>query len=345
MKIKNLVQFSNIDVRSEKEFNKGTIPGSVNFPILIDSHFEQIGKEYKNKGKEAAVTLGFKLVNGDFKENLINSWENHIFNNPGCLVFCYRGGMRSQIALEWLSKRNIIINRLEKGYKKFRSNILAQHQDKNKYKKDWIIIGGLTGSGKTEFIKGYKENIDLEDIANHRGSAFGRKKTNQPTQANFENILTAKYLDHQFPQLLLEDESRTIGRAGLPGCWYEKMQISKLVVIEIEHEERLENIYDEYIYQEIKIINDEEELFNKYSNALDRIKRRLGNSLHGEIREFMTKGFGHNDKEAHKKWISILLTNYYDKMYNYKLGIRQKDIVHRGSKSSCQKYLKSIIKE
>ena len=343
MKIKKVVQLSNIDLRSENEFSKGTIPGSVNFPILTDNHFEKVGKEYKSKGKDAALTLGLKLVNGYLKESLTDSWEQHIARNPGCLVFCYRGGMRSQIALEWLSERDIMINRLEKGYKKFRSNILAQHQDKNKYKKEWIIIGGLTGSGKTAFIKNYKETIDLEEIANHRGSAFGRKKSNQPTQVNFENILTVKYLEHQFSQLLLEDESRTIGRAGLPGSWYEKMQISKLVVIEIEHEERLENIYGEYVFQELKIIKDEAELLSKYSTALDRIKRRLGNNLHNQIKEFMNIGFGHNDKEAHKKWISILLTNYYDKMYNYKLEIRHKDIVHKGGTVSCSKYLKSII--
>ena len=252
MDVISLSGLKNIDLRSEREFQKGTIPDSVNIPILSNDEFEKVGKEYKNKGQEAAIVLGLRLVKDELREKRISSWKNHIIKHPDCNIFCYRGGLRSQIALEWLERENINIKRLPGGYKKFRSIIINEHLDINNYKKNWIILGGLTGSGKTTLINQLNQKIDLEKIANHRGSAFGKNKSAQPSQANFENMLTIKYLNHQYSNIVLEDESRTIGRAGLPGLWYEKMQVSKLVVLKINTEQRIKNILEEYVFRELK---------------------------------------------------------------------------------------------
>ena len=343
MHLRNLSNVSNIDLRSENEFKKGSIPQSVNIPILNNDQFKKVGIEYKKNGSDAAIALGHSLVKGSLKENLIHHWTEHLKKNPGCLLYCFRGGMRSEIAVKWLNDCGVKVNRLKGGYKNFRNWVISQHLDIENYIKDWIIIGGLTGSGKTDFLRSFKESIDLEQIANHRGSAFGVRDSGQPTQSNFENILTLDYLNHKYEKLILEDESRTIGRAGLPGFWYQKMQSSKLVILEVDDDKRAENIYYEYVYDEINNGVSEDNLLEKYLGSLNNIKRRLGNVVYDNIKDLMKSAFHQNEKEIHKEWILTLLTSYYDKMYSYKLDMRKDFIVHKGNIESCGDYINAML--
>ena len=343
MQLRNLSNVSNIDLRSENEFKKGSIPQSVNIPILNNDQFKKVGIEYKKNGSDAAIALGHSLVKGSLKENLIHHWTEHLKKNPECLLYCFRGGMRSEIAVKWLNDCGVKVNRLKGGYKNFRNWVISQHLDIENYIKDWIIIGGLTGSGKTDFLRSFKESIDLEQIANHRGSAFGVRDSEQPTQSNFENILTLDYLNHKYEKLILEDESRTIGRAGLPGFWYQKMQSSKLVILEVDDDKRAENIYYEYVYDELNNGVNEDNLLEKYLGSLNNIKRRLGNVVYNNIKDLMKSAFHQNEKEIHKEWILTLLTSYYDKMYSYKLDMRKDFIVHKGEIESCRDYINAIL--
>ena len=343
MQLRNLSNVSNIDLRSENEFKKGSIPQSVNIPILNNDQFKKVGIEYKKNGSDAAIALGHSLVKGSLKENLIHHWTEHLKKNPECLLYCFRGGMRSEIAVKWLNDCGVKVNRLKGGYKNFRNWVISQHLDIENYIKDWIIIGGLTGSGKTDFLRSFKESIDLEQIANHRGSAFGVRDGGQPTQSNFENILTLDYLNHKYEKLILEDESRTIGRAGLPGFWYQKMQSSKLVILEVDDDKRAENIYYEYVYDELNNGVNEDILLEKYLGSLNNIKRRLGNVVYDNIKDLMKSAFHQNEKEIHKEWILRLLTRYYDKMYSYKLDMRKDFIVHKGEIESCRDYINAIL--
>ena len=343
MQLRNLSNVSNIDLRSENEFKKGSIPQSVNIPILNNDQFKKVGIEYKKNGSDAAIALGHSLVKGSLKENLIHHWTEHLKKNPECLLYCFRGGMRSEIAVKWLNDCGVKVNRLKGGYKNFRNWVISQHLDIENYIKDWIIIGGLTGSGKTDFLRSFKESIDLEQIANHRGSAFGVRDGGQPTQSNFENILTLDYLNHKYEKLILEDESRTIGRAGLPGFWYQKMQSSKLVILEVDDDKRAENIYYEYVYDELNNGVNEDNLLEKYLGSLNNIKRRLGNVVYDNIKDLMKSAFHQNEKEIHKEWILRLLTRYYDKMYSYKLDMRKDFIVHKGEIESCRDYINAIL--
>ena len=343
MQLRNLSNVSNIDLRSENEFKKGSIPQSVNIPILNNDQFKKVGIEYKKNGSDAAIALGHSLVKGSLKENLIHHWTEHLKKNPECLLYCFRGGMRSEIAVKWLNECGVKVNRLKGGYKNFRNWVISQHLDIENYIKDWIIIGGLTGSGKTDFLRSFKESIDLERIANHRGSAFGVRDGGQPTQSNFENILTLDYLNHKYKKLILEDESRTIGRAGLPGFWYQKMQSSKLVILEVDDDKRAENIYYEYVYDELNNGVNEDNLLEKYLGSLNNIKRRLGNVVYNNIKDLMKSAFHQNEKEIHKEWILTLLTSYYDKMYSYKLDMRKDFIVHKGEIESCRDYINAML--
>ena len=340
MSFKEYSQFKNIDLRSEKEFLKGTIPGSINIPILCNEEYQRVGKQYKSKGQEAATKLGFALVNDDLKKERIDLWIDHIKENPGCYIFCYKGGLRSKIAHDWLKKENIAIERLQGGYKEYRSYIISQHSETKRYTKSWKVIGGLTGSGKTELLNQFDEAIDLERIANHRGSAFGKNISEQPTQANFENIITDKYLNHISPKIYIEDESRTIGRVALPETWYKKMQSSDLVVLDISTEERVSNISKEYVTEALNNFSNSNELLAQYLSSLEKIKKRLGGELFKNVSSLMINAFKNN--KNHQDWVFKILDKYYDPMYEYKLSTRKKYITHIGDYKSCYDYLKSL---
>ena len=337
MNLNSLSYYKNIDLRSEREFLKGTIPGSVNIPILNDEEYKKVGQQYKTKGQKAAIKLGFDLVNDDLKKQRIDLWIDHVEDNPGCYIFCYRGGLRSKIAHDWLGKQNIAVHRLQGGYKEFRSYIISQHSDTKNYSKSWKVIGGLTGSGKTELLNHFEEAIDLEKIANHRGSAFGKNISEQPSQANFENVITDKYLNHKHSKIYIEDESRTIGRLTLPEPWYKKMQSSDLIVLKICNDERIQNILNEYVFQATKQFSNSNELLKQYLLSLERIKKRLGADLFKKISTIMIEAF--NKNKNHEDWISRLLISYYDPMYKYKLSMRKKYIIHYGDYKSCYEYL------
>ena len=163
---KDYVKFLNaspsIDLRSPKEFKKGTIPNSVNLPILNDDEYHEVGKIFKSNGRKAAIDYGYKIISGEKKINRIESWIQYIKNNKNCSIFCYRGGLRSKIAYEWINSKGISVSRLDLGYKNYRQQILLMHQDIKNYAEKWLILGGLTGSGKTDLIKKHKCSIDLE---------------------------------------------------------------------------------------------------------------------------------------------------------------------------------------
>lgn len=339
MDLLNISKHNHIDLRSEKEYEKGTIPNSVNIPILQNKEFEIIGREYKVSGQKAAIKLGLELVSGETKNERVGEWEKHINSNHDCLIFCFRGGLRSQIAQEWLLESNINIDRIIGGYKKVRNEILEQYDNSQIYEKKWYILGGLTGSGKTILLNKFKQAIDIEGIANHRGSAFGRTNTAQPSCANFENILAFNYLNNDYPSILLEDESKRIGKASLPKQWYNKMQESDLIVMDLKIEERVQNIVNEYITLPLEHIESPDLLRDQYLGALEKIQKRLGGVLFKKIYALIENAFLTNSFQNHEEWVYDLLHFYYDPMYNHKLELRKDYIVHRGDTDSCHDYI------
>ena len=342
-----LNQTPSIDLRSPKEYLKGTIPNSVNLPILNDAEFHEIGKTFRSNGRRAAIDAGHKLISGEKKTNLIDSWMKFILENNKCFIFCFRGGLRSQIAYDWIKSRGVHVNRLGLGYKKYRQQVLLMHQDIKSYTGKWIILGGYTGSGKTDVIKNYQCSIDLESIANHRGSAFGKTGVEQPTQSNFESLVSEQYLQIQKKSnfLLIEDESRFIGKAKLPGKWYDKMQASEIILLESGLEDRSNRIYNNYIKNPANSKLGVIELQSYYLSALSKIRKRLGDDHYQIIKDLLNAAFHSSDKELHIKWVKILLEKYYDRMYGYKLNLRQKQIIYRGNEAECNDFISNLITE
>ena len=336
-----LIDKKTIDVRSEHEFKKGTIPNSISMPILDDDQHKLVGIDYKKNGKDSAIALGTELVSGEKKKKLIDDWIRVIKEHGIEYIFCKRGGLRSKTAKKWLKEKNVNVKILKGGYKAYRKRIVKQHENLDDYRGDWFIITGFTGSGKTSIIRDLNSSIDLEDLAKHRGSTFGALSEAQPTQQNFENKLTYLYQKKCDGNIILEAESRNIGSVALPGKFYEKMRISKYIFVEAGIETRVNNIANEYISKPLKKGISKSSLLSVYQEALGKINKRLGTINYITINNEMKDAFG-NQKGSHKLWIRLLLENYYDKLYKHKLDLVRKQIIYSSDWSSCKNFLGSI---
>ena len=337
--LKNQIKL--IDVRAPIEFKEGALPHSVNLPILFDDEREMVGKTYKNKGNEVAIDLGHSIVNGEKKDNRVNEWLDLIQNNPKAQLYCARGGLRSEIAQSWLKEVGCDIKRISGGFKALRNTCLSILNDASSDNKKWIIISGRTGSAKTKLINILDNSICLEGLANHRGSAFGSFDTPQPTPINFENNLACDYLQISDNTIIFEDESRTIGRLVIPEKFYNKMSNSKIVLIEEPIENRIQNIYEEYV--EKKIEGETLKIQSDHLRAkLTKISKRLGGDNYNKVDTLIKLAFEHNDPKIHFEWIEILLSSYYDKMYDYQLEKKLDRCEYSGTWGSIKKYLMNI---
>jgi len=356
-----------LDVRAAVEFNKGAFPSSFNLPILNDEERHAVGISYKENGPDAAVELGYKLVSGDIKTERVQSWISFISANPEAQLYCFRGGQRSAITADWLVQAGYSINRIDGGYKRLR-NLLIQQLDKLPAQLNTMIVGGRTGTGKTPFIQSFPWAVDLEGLACHRGSAFGRRFSPQPNQINFENQLAIKLLqliDAGYSSLLLEDESRAVGSLSVPQSLFEKMLIAPVVMLEESLSFRVQHIFDEYIEEDLDTLTrlmaaseytdkfaDEETvplnvLEKKLTGSLGRIARRLGGVTHSKIETAMLAAFEahrQDDSEQHKVWIKMLLQDYYDPMYDYQLTKKEHRVTFRGSSAEVREYLTNLDK-
>ena len=333
-----------IDVRSPLEFEKGSFPNSINLPILNNKERHEIGICYKKKGNEEAIKLGYKLVSGEVKEERIKLWLDFIKNNPNAHLFCFRGGQRSKISQEWINDSGKEIKRLKGGYKAFRNFLMNEIEVSCNYFKP-IILGGYTGSGKTILLKSLENSIDLEKLANHSGSSFGRKITPQPSQINFENSLAYELilkLDKGFKHLIFEDEGKRIGGIYIPPIFSQYLCEAPLVILETSMNERVEITFKEYVIDSQKKYKDIFVWRDEIFGSLDRIKKRLGNKRYCEVRAIFENAFSEQIKsglaEAHKEWIEYLLKEYYDPMYDYQIQKKSNKIEFKGSKEEIVEF-------
>ncbi|WP_239480323.1 tRNA 2-selenouridine(34) synthase MnmH [Parashewanella hymeniacidonis] len=320
-----------LDVRAPIEFNKGAFPHAINQPLMTDEERIQVGTCYKQQGQQAAIELGHQLVANEIKHQRIEAWRQFQTTHPNGYFYCFRGGLRSQISQTWMQQAGFEIPYIEGGYKAMRQYLMEIIEQASK--RPMLIVCGKTGSGKTEYIKTRNDAIDLEGIANHRGSSFGVNITPQPTQINFENRLAVNLLKHRVYGhgiQVLEDESFLIGRSAIPKCFYQAMQAAPTLYIEASLDERIERILQDYVIsmtaQFIKAKGDKNgfEAFSKYIlTSVDKIKKRLGGKLHQQIQNLMQEALkeqqSRNSVALHCAWIQLLLEKYYDPMYEYQM--------------------------
>lgn len=320
------------DVRSPGEYTHAHIPGSYSMPLFTDEERKIVGTAYKQESREQAIKLGLDffgpkmrkmvdIVEGIGKED--PEKQNQIPDSRILLVYCWRGGMRSG-AVSWLlDMYGFKVYTLVGGYKKFRNMVL----DTFKLPFQFNILGGYTGSGKTELLKTLKEKgetiIDLEGIANHKGSAFGNiGMPDQPGQEMFENLLAMKLREvrsqkseigdpqtsdfrHPTSPFWLEDESQRIGRVNIPHDLWKNMRQSPVFFLDIPFDERLKHIVQEYGQLERE----------KVAEAIERISQKLGN-LNAKTAILLL-----NEGKITESF--DILLKYYDKFYFKSLHNRE----------------------
>ena len=343
-----------LDVRSPSEFARGAIPGAINLPILDDDQRHAIGIHYKQAGKVAAVNLGHQLISGKIKESRLKSWIDFFDRNPSGQIYCFRGGLRSKITKDWLSKEGVDTCIIKGGYKALRQYCIGELERMSSRSK-FIIIGGKTGASKTQLVNNLKYSVDLEGTANHRGSAFGNRLSPQPTQINFEIQVAIDLLKAERSlnsAIFIEDESSSIGSLGLPRSLFNRMQNAPLALIEAALEDRVEKILTDYIvsnYNDFYSFDSENSLalFSTYlTTSLERIKKRLGPENYEEIKKKMksisTPPNTSDAMESHRQWITTLLTEYYDPMYEYQLEKKLHRIVFRGNSAEFDNWSQGV---
>lgn len=298
-----LKEYLFIDLRTINEYKESHIPGAINIPILNNEDRHEVGKIYKQIGKNQAISEAilrveprlYKLI--DKIKRL--SKENRI------LLYCQRGGMRSSTIYSILNKVSNNIFILENGYKAYRNYILKDIKNKIS-EKDFFVLQGYTGSGKTLLLKEIEKNgydiIDLENLANHHGSVFGSipEINIQPSQKQFQNNLY-KELFYKGDKIFIEAESTKIGKIFLPDELKKKIDNSKQILIDASIDFRVDILTK--VYAEA-IISKKEEIYH----SLNGIKRFISKKVYLSILECIYK----NDLRTA---IYNIVKYYYDPIY------------------------------
>lgn len=291
-----------IDVRTPLEFKEDHIPGAYNVPLLSNEERVEVGTIYKQIGPIEARRRGLELTCPRFHDMvaLITS----LSAGRAIVIYCWRGGLRSLSVATLVEMCGTPARQLTGGYKSFRTHVI-DYFERCGFLSPLIVMHGMTGTGKTEFINGLDPlqwaTIDLEGAACHRGSAFGALGLEQNfTQKYFETTLWNAF--RQLPAdrpIVLEGESQRIGKYSLPGNLYQKMAESCKVWCHASMETRISRLSAEYARPEYR-----EEMLE----ALERIRKKLGGTRYAELKNSI-EGW---DVNAIARG---LIEGYYDRMY------------------------------
>lgn len=290
-------EYAVVDVRTPAEFEKGHLVGAVNIPLFTNEERADVGTLYVQQSREEAIRRGLELVG----PRLAGYVEQARSLGKPLIVYCWRGGMRSS-SMSWLfSTSGLASQTIPRGYKGFRKAAA----ERLALPWQWRVVAGPTGSGKTSFLRTLAERgeqvIDLEGLANHKGSSFGGiMQPAQPTTEHMMNRIHHAMRDFDLSQTVwLEDESRTIGRVHLPDVLYEAMKIAPRHVLETPLAMRISNLVAEYGQlppQELVA-------------AFERIREKLGGDRTQRAIEALTLG---NIATA-----AEIALDYYDRTYAY----------------------------
>ncbi len=286
-----------IDVRSPGEYEHAHFPNAFNLPLLNNEERAIVGTTYKHEGNQTAVLKGYELVGHKFADYIKQAIK--IAPHKKINVYCWRGGLRSNIMAFLLHSAGFEVNLLQGGYKKYRHWVLETLEQPKQIK----IVGGKTGSGKTYVLHQLKklnqQVIDLEGLANHKGSAFGSLgQAPQPSVEMFENNLAMQWYNIDANAILwLENESRMIGSVRIPPKIFEAMRSATTYDIQISLGRRIQHIAKEYGEYDVKLLEE----------CTRKLEKKLGNLRMQQAIDFLLA------KDVNS-WIFMLL-EYYDSSY------------------------------
>lgn len=338
-----------IDVRAPVEFAQGAVPAAINLPLMNDDERAAVGTCYKQKGADAALALGHSLVAGDTRARRLAAWQAALKQHPQAYLCCARGGQRSHIVQQWLCEAGSSVPLVVGGYKSLRQAAIQAIEENAA--RPMVLVGGCTGNGKTLLVRQSPEGIDLEGLARHRGSSFGRTLREQRSQASFENALAVKMLQRSAERWVLEDEGTTIGANHLPEPLRLSMGRANVVVVDDPLETRLERLREEYftgMHRGFLATHGEEQGWQEYAeylrHGLFAIRRRLGLARFAELSTRLEHALNiqrqSGDTDAHFDWLKPLLEAYYDPMYRYQLGKKADLILFQGRWQEVADWLK-----
>ena len=335
-----------IDLRAPVEFGKGAFPASLSLPLMSDDERAQVGICYKQEGQQAAIALGHRLVSGDTRARRLAQWREFACQHPSGYLYCWRGGLRSQTVQSWLKQEGIEYPRVKGGYKAMR-RFLLEELERSIEQADFVLISGKTGTGKTRVIERLLCAVDLEGLANHRGSSFGQLPTPQPAQIDFENglsIALMQLLARQQRTIFVEDEGRLIGRLYLPEPLRKKMACAPMLLLEHSLDDRIDIVIEDYVidlgrhYADIHGEPGAALHRDKMQQDLTRIGKRLGGQRLQQVSELMDEAFRQQwrnaDLDGHRAWVAVLLEQYYDPMYEYQFSRREGERLFLGDRDA-----------
>lgn len=290
-----------IDVRSPKEFEEATIPGSINIPIFNNDERAEVGTIYKQVGPKAAKERGLEIFSAKLPE-FIKTFEQI---DTSKTVFCWRGGMRSKTAATVLELMGNKAFRLSGGIRSYRQWVVRTLENYKLTSKAYVLNGN-TGSGKTILLEKLKENgypvLDLEGMASHRGSIFGQIGLKPSNQKKFESTLVDQLMKYEnAPYLFMEGESKRIGKVTIPEFLYNHKENGVQIFINLPIEERVNNIIEDY-----QPWNSPE----KFIEAFNLIRKRMHTPIAKEIHDHLLN-------ENYKPAVKLLLEYYYDPRYEH----------------------------
>lgn len=300
-----------IDVRTPAEFAKGHIPGAFNLPLFTDEERAVVGTAYKQESPEEALLKGLDFV-GPKMRAFVERTEQ-IAKDRKVVIHCWRGGRRSE-SMGWLLQlAGFDVWTIKGGYKAYRNHILRSFEEPSL---PLIVLGGYTGSGKTDVLKALasrgEQVIDLEGLANHKGSAFGALgEDGQPSVEQFENNLYEAFRAcDPGRRVWVEDESQSIGRVYIPVGFWRQMRQSPVFFLDIPREERIRYLIESYARFP------KEELAMSFT----RIRKRLG----GQHLQSALAAVDAGDAAG----AAEIGLQYYDKAYRFGLSKRNRDQIH-----------------
>lgn len=307
----NSKKYIPVDVRAPIEHQDSAIPGSVNIPLFSNEERQEIGILYKQSGEEAAKWRAMEIVSPKLPR-LLGEIKDLKKTGAEPVIHCWRGGMRSRSVASFLEYAGIPAFRLEGGYRAYREYVLGNIPELLPEKA--VVLHGMTGTGKTDILKALQEKgypvVDLEQMANHRGSIFGMiGKGEAHNQKTFDALLFDRLNEIKgSPYFIIEAESKRIGRAVQPDLLLEKKVTGIHFLVKSTVANRVQRIYEEYVQPFKEEAWFKEEVQEKISKLLKRINQDAQASLQMAINE-----------KNYMQLIEVLLIHYYDPRYGHAL--------------------------
>lgn len=295
-----------VDVRSPREYEKSTIPGAINIPVLDNEERREVGTLYVAGKVEEAKRYGINAISPRLPD-MFRQYQEYLEQYEQVVIFCSRGGFRSNSIFSLLKALSMRVSRLEGGYKSYRRTVNEALPTLIQSVK-FVTLNGNTGTGKTAILTELKKSganvLDLEGCANHRGSLFGSVGLGQPhSQKMFESLLYDSAKDWKPPYIVFtEGESKRIGNAILPPYLAEAIHGGVDVLIEARLPYRIAQIKRDYSV-------DQESSRSGILEGLDGLKRYLNEERIEGYKQQVADG------EADLV-IEDLLLKYYDARYN-----------------------------